>query len=301
MIFAINSANLRKLAAHRLLYTGVMNKALAAALSLPLVACVVGDSGTGTPAPDPGTGSNMGSDTGSNTGGGTGVSGHITSNTTWSGTVNISGNVYIDAGVTVTVAAGAEIDVAPVAGITVTGTLDIQGTAASHATIKPASGANFQAISVPGTVTAAFASINGATFEISGGSVTMTDSKVWGAPGDLLVMNGGTINVTYSNIGDATSDTTHCNMHFGGTTTNTITIEHNNIAARPYGLMFYSGTNADFKNNNWTNQIDIEPGVSGVTGAADGGYFAKGMPSGTTGITYTGLSTTALTDAGPRG
>ena len=25
--------------------------------------------------------------------------------------------------------------------------------------------------------------------------------------------------------------------------------------------MFYSGSNADFKNNNWSNQIDIEPGV----------------------------------------
>lgn len=302
MIFAINSANLRNLAAHPLLYTAVMNKVLAAALSIPLVACVVGDSGTttGDPGGNPG-GSNSGSDMGSDPGTGTGISGHITSDTTWSGVVNISGNVTIDAGVTVTVAAGAEVDVAPQAGIAVTGTLDIQGTAASHAIIKPASGANFADLSVAGTVTAAFASINGATISISGGTLTATDSKFWGAPGDLLVMNGGTINVTYSNIGDATSDTTHCNMHFGGTTTNTITIEHNNIVARPYGLMFYSGQNADFKNNNWSNMIDIEPGVSGVTGDASGSYFMKGQPSGTTGITYGTLSQTALTDAGPRG
>jgi hypothetical protein len=302
MIFAINSAILRNLAAHPLLYTAVMNKVLAAALSIPLVACVVGDSGTttGDPGGNPG-GSNSGSNTGSDPGTGGGVSGHITSNTTWSGTVNISGNVFIDSGVTVTVAAGAEVDVAPTAGITVTGTLAIQGTAASHAVIKPASGASFQAFTVPGTVTATFASINGATFEIGGGSLTATDSKFWGAPGDLLVMNGGTINVTYSNIGDATSDTTHCNMHFGGTATNTITIEHDNIVARPYGLMFYSGMNSDFKNNNWSNQIDIEPGVQGVTGDASGSYFAKGQPSGTTGITFGTLATAALTDAGPRG
>jgi hypothetical protein len=302
MIFAINSAILRNLAAHRLLYTAVMNKVLAAALALPLVACVVGDSGTttGDPGGNPG-GSNSGSNSGSNTGGGDGVSGHITADTTWSGTVNISGNVFIDQGVTVTVAAGAEVDVAPQAGITVTGTLDIQGTAASHAVIKPASGGTFGAFSVAGTVTAAFASINGATFEISNGSLTMTDSKVWGAPGDLLVMNGGTINVTYTNIGDATTDTTHCNMHFGGTATNTITIEHDNIVARPYGLMFYSGTNADFKNNNWSNQIDIEPGISGVTGDASGSWFMKGQPSGTQGITFNNLSQTMLTDAGPRG
>jgi hypothetical protein len=302
MIFAINSAILRNLAAHRLLYTAVMTKVLAAVLALPLVACVVGDSGTttGDPGGNPG-GSNSGSNSGSNTGGGDGVSGHITADTTWSGTVNISGNVFIDQGVTVTVAAGAEVDVAPQAGITVTGTLDIQGTAASHAVIKPASGGTFGAFSVAGTVTAAFASINGATFEISNGSLTMTDSKVWGAPGDLLVMNGGTINVTYTNIGDATTDTTHCNMHFGGTATNTITIEHDNIVARPYGLMFYSGTNADFKNNNWSNQIDIEPGISGVTGDASGSWFMKGQPSGTQGITFNNLSQTMLTDAGPRG
>ena len=40
MIFTINSAKLRKLAAHPLLYTRVMNKALAAVLALPLAACV---------------------------------------------------------------------------------------------------------------------------------------------------------------------------------------------------------------------------------------------------------------------
>lgn len=280
-----------------------MMKVLAAALSLPLVACVVGDSGTttGDPGGNPG-GSDMGSDPGGNPGGNpTGISGHITADTTWSDTVTISGNVTIDTGVTVTVAAGATVNVAGTAGITVQGTLDVQGTAASKATIQPESGTNFGAINVSGTMTAAFASIHGAEIQLAGGTFTATDSKIWGAPGDLLVMNGGTINVTYSNIGDATSDTTHCNMHFGGTTPNNITIEHNNITSRPYGLMFYSGSNADFKNNNWTNMIDIEPGVSGVTGDASGSYFAKGQPAGTTGITYNNLAPAALTDAGPRG
>jgi hypothetical protein len=203
--------------------------------------------------------------------------------------------------VTVTVAAGATVNVAGTAGITVQGTLDVQGTAASKATIQPETGTNFGAINVSGTMTAAFASIHGAEIQLAGGTFTATDSKLWGAPGDLLVMNGGTINVTYSNIGDATSDTTHCNMHFGGTTPNNITIEHNNITSRPYGLMFYAGSNADFKNNNWTNMIDIEPGISGVTGDASGSYFAKGQPAGTTGITFNNLAAAALADAGPRG
>jgi len=306
MIFTINSAILRKLAAHPLLYTPVMNKALAAVLALPLAACVVGTSSQPGGGGDDGTGGTGGSDMGSDmggTGGGGGVSGHITADTTWMDTVNVTGNVIVDSGVTVTVAPGATVNVVGTAGITVNGTLAIAGTAAGKATIQPASGSAFQAINVAtgGSVTGTFASVHGAEIQLNGGSLTLTDSKVWGAPGDLLVMNGGTINVTYSNIGDATSDTTHCNMHFGGTTPNVITIEHNNIVSRPYGLMFYSGTNADFKNNNWSNQIDIEPGVSGVTGDASGSYFMKGQPSGTTGITYGTLSTTMLTDAGPRG
>jgi hypothetical protein len=306
MIFTINSAKLRKLAAQPLLYTAVMNKVLAAALALPLAACVVGSSSQPAGGGDDGTGGGtMGSDTGSDpgTGGGTGISGHITADTTWMDTVTISGNVTIDPGVTVTVAPGATVNVAGVAGITVNGTLAIAGTAAAKSTIQPETGSAFQAINVAtgGAVTATFASVHGAEIQLNGGSFTMADSKVWGAPGDLLVMNGGTINVTYTNIGDATSDTTHCNMHFGGTTPNMVTIEHNNIVSRPYGLMFYSGTNADFKNNNWSNQIDIEPGISGVTGDASGSYFMKGQPSGTTGITFGTLSQTALTDAGPRG
>jgi hypothetical protein len=300
MIFAINSAKLRKLAAHRLLYTAVMRKALAGVLALPLAACVVGDSGTpNTGGPGPGPGSNMGSDMGNPPGGG--VAGHISSNTTWSDMVNVTGNVTIDPGVTVTVSPGATVKVGSGWYLDVQGTLAMQGTKASIATIQPDTGASFQGLKIEmgGTVTATYASINGTEIQMNGGTFTAADSKLWGAPGDLLVMNGGTINVTYSNIGDATSDTTHCNMHFGGTTANNVTIEHNNIVARPYGLMFYSGTNADFQNNNWTNQIDIEPGVSGVTGAADGSYFAKGMPSGTTGITYANLATAMLT-AGPR-
>lgn len=301
MIFAINNAFLHNLAAHPLLYTAAMNKALAALLSLPLAACVVGDSGSTTGDPGPGPGSDTGSDTGNPGGTPTGISGHITADATWSDTVHVTGNVTIDPGVTVTVAAGATVDVAGTAGITVQGTLDVQGTAAAKATIQPETGTNFQAIQVAGTMTATFATIHGAEIQLGGGSFTATDSTIWGAPGDLLVMSGGTINVTYSNIGDATSDTTHCNMHFGGTAPNNITIEHNNITSRPYGLMFYSGTNADFKNNNWTNQIDIEPGVTGVTGDASGSYFAKGMPAGTNGITYDNLAPAALTDAGPRG
>ena len=242
----------------------------------------------------------MGSDMGNPPGGG--VAGHISSNTTWSDMVNVTGNVTIDPGVTVTVSPGATVKVGSGWYLDVQGTLAMQGTKASIATIQPDTGASFQGLKIEmgGTVTATYASINGTEIQMNGGTFTAADSKLWGAPGDLLVMNGGTINVTYSQIGVLTgeTDTTHCNGHFNAATK--ITLNHSNINGSPYGLMYYSASGADLTYNNWYgNQTDIEPGVSGVTGAADGSYFAKGMPSGTTGITYANLATAMLT-AGPR-
>src|SRR5437660_325897 len=68
-------------------------------------ACTVGtlDPGGG------GSGSNPGSGSGSDPQSGQ-ISGNITSDQTWSGNVTIAGNTVIDAGVTVTVAAGTTIE-----------------------------------------------------------------------------------------------------------------------------------------------------------------------------------------------
>jgi hypothetical protein len=61
------------------------------------------------------------------------VSGHITADTTWSGSINVIGNVVVDHGVTLTIQAGTMIAVNPFAtfSIAVDGTLDAPGTAAS--------------------------------------------------------------------------------------------------------------------------------------------------------------------------
>jgi hypothetical protein len=109
------------------------------------------------------------------------------------------------------------------------------------------------------------------------------------------MMSGGTVDMSYSWIGVDTgeTDTTHCDMHFGGSG-NVITVTHTNVSSSSYGIMFYGGMNADFKYDNWfTNTTDVDTTTSSpVTGDFSSGWFEKGAPSGT-GIT-------ASTPAGAR-
>jgi hypothetical protein len=59
--------------------------------------------------------------------------------------------------------------------------------------------------------------------------------------------------------------------------------------------MFYGGTNADFKMNNWFgNTTDVDTtATSPVTGDFSNGWFEKGAPSGD-GITAATLSASRL-------
>lgn len=294
--------------AHPLLYIRDMMKVLALAMSLPLVACVVGDA---TPPPEStggggggggGTGSGMGSGSGTGMGG---LSGTISMDTTWSGNIKVGGALTIAAGVTVTAMAGTTVDFGQNGSLVVDGTLDLQGTAAAKVTFEPApenTTGHYGTISLTGSMTSAFGILHGAGMVLADGSTfTATDSVMYGAEGDYLVMNGGTVNVTYSQLGAPTgaTDTTHCNTHFNAATA--ITITHSNVNGSPYGMMYYSASNADLTYNNWYgNQTDIEPNAT-ATGKADFGYFEKGTPAGVPGITFLTLSATMLTDAGPRG
>lgn len=98
----------------------------AAVLVLPLAlltaACVVGDSGGGDDddLPPP-----------------TGITGSITGDQTWSGAQTIVGNTTIEAGVTVTVTAGAAIEAMDGLTLRVKGTLRIDGTADAAVTLLP--------------------------------------------------------------------------------------------------------------------------------------------------------------------
>jgi hypothetical protein len=287
-----------------------MRNLLSIALCLPLAACVIGDENIGSEGDDPG-GSNTG---GSNTGGSNdgSITGLIAQDTTWSGTVliGISGaTTRIEPGVTVTVSPGTILRFKPSAGLDIQGTLRIQGTSASKVQLEPLADSSYALIlnGAPsaGKLEMAYAVMKGGNIQTSAGStMTVTDSKMWNAPGDLLIMNGGTVNMSYSQIGPdpGIASATHCNIHTNGSA-NTISITRSNINGAPYGLMLYGGQNAILTNNNWydnsSSDVDTQPSVSADV---SGSWFDGAQPVAGSGATLTAnnLSATKLTTAGVR-
>jgi hypothetical protein len=103
------------------------NSRLAVFLAVPLAACTVGGGGPGDDGGDdttlpPGD-----------------LDGSITADRTVSGMLSMTNDVTVEAGVTLTVAAGSMIEVAPGKTLRVHGTLAIQGMAGSEVTIVPTS------------------------------------------------------------------------------------------------------------------------------------------------------------------
>ncbi|HXU73250.1 MAG TPA: hypothetical protein VN947_28220 [Polyangia bacterium] len=100
-----------------------------------------GGTGGGGSAGSGGGGSGGGGTGGSGGGGGTGVgadkSGPITADQEWSGAITISGDVTVNAGVTLTIDAGTLIQVAAGKALIVNGTLKVNGTTASTVMFTP--------------------------------------------------------------------------------------------------------------------------------------------------------------------
>jgi hypothetical protein len=231
--------------------------------------------------------------------------------------MSLTAPVTIDSGVTVTVAAGTTVSLAAEAGITIDGTLDASaGTKASPIIFQPATGVNNfvrTTVSAGGMMIYSYVTQVGGGFDVSG-DVTVTDSQLsnaaglTGGPEDFIVINAGTYNMQYSQIGlgapnDASAgsgDTTHCNFHVNAVSE--LTVNYSNIDGSPYGLMLYaptSGSAANLQNNNfYNNQYDFEPGEGGL-GDVTGSWFKSGtITAGATGISGA-LGSAALT-AGPR-
>jgi hypothetical protein len=294
-------------AAHPLLYTAVMNKlrvaGLSLGLSLPLAACVIG-SGADTPEPTPGGGSN-----GSNNGSGAAAANHIKEDTTWSGNVDVTSATTIDASVKLTIAPGTTVKFGPSGSLVVKGTVDVQGSKAQVVNLIPAAaGAHFGATSVQagGSLTMNYAVQTGGGIQVDGGTLKLTNTRMAQAEGDFLVVGDGNVDVEYSAIGleaGAGTDSTHCDMHFGGGGA-TIKVTHSNISTSSYGLMLYGGNNVDLTFNNWfKNPIQIDT-TAGVSANISNGWFDNGAPKAGGGATLTAdnLSATRLppTMAGPQ-
>jgi hypothetical protein len=285
-----------------------MRKLLSIALCLPLTACIIGeDTGgsggddVGNPGPGPGPGPSDGS-----------ITGLISADTTWNGTVLIGydrATTQIEPGVTVTVAAGTILKFKEGSGLVVKGTLRLQGTSAQKVQLQPVAD-NAYRIFLEGAPTAGklemtYAVMTRGNIQTSAGSTTtITDSKMYRAGGDLLVMNGGSVTMTYSQIGPGPGEieATHCNIHTGGDG-NSINITKSNINGAPYGLMLYGGQNAIFTDNNWYDNGDADIATQpGVSADISRSWFDGVKPVAGSGATLTAnnLSNTRLTDAGVR-
>jgi hypothetical protein len=291
-----------------------MRKLLAVAFAVPLfTACTVGEDPVAddgdehpNPMPDPDPMPT-----------GDGIEGTIQADTTWSGTIRIKAATTIPVGVTVTVAAGTTINFANSAAIAVQGTLRVEGTAAAKVTAQSEPGATYWgSFNTTGTLDLKYANFTGGAIYTSAPTavVNIIDSHLYKASGDYIIMNGGTLNMTYTNLGAQAGETdaTHCNLHINAASS--ITVTNNNINNAPFGIMFYGGVNANFQNNNWYGASLPPVGAnvatqSGVSGNFSGGYFQGGAPCsaaqgacpGAT-ITANNLSATMLpaTMVGPR-
>jgi len=236
------------------------------------------------------------------------ASGTIAANTTWSGTVNVTADLTIGPGVAVTVGPGTTISVGakPALTIFVKGTLDIEGTSAAKVIVQPdfvGGHWNRFVVTSGGQLTAHYLVLTGGGFNLVGGSVTLIDSAMSRAGGDLLE-GSGSADVEYSSIGlePGNADSTHCDMHFNPGP-NRLKVTHSNISTAVYGMMFYGGTGADFTYDNWfSNTINVET-LAGypVSGNFSYDWFSRAAPAGR-GITLHNPATVRLPvgQAGPR-
>jgi hypothetical protein len=305
MISQIKSAARRGGAAHPLLYIAVMNKLLALGLSLPLAACMLGADTPSDMTPGGGNGGGNGSGGGS----GSAAANHIKSDMTWSGSVDVTSATTVDAGAKLTIAAGTTVKFGPSGALVVNGTVDVQGSKAQVVNLVPSTaGSHFGATAVEagGSLTMSYAVQTGGGIRVDGGTLKLTNTRMAQAEGDFLVVGDGNVDVQYSAIGleaGQGTDSTHCDMHFGGGGS-TIKVTHSNISTSSYGLMLYGGNNVDLTFNNWfNNPIQIDT-TAGVSGDISNGWFDKGAPKASGGATLKAdnLSATRLpaTMAGPQ-
>jgi hypothetical protein len=189
------------------------------------------------------------------------------------------------------------------AGITVVGTVNVNGVKGNVVTIGPGPTNAFWGdwTLATGTLNMTYVEMKGAGFSISGtGKLMARDSEFSHHTHDLLVVGGGSVDVQYSWIGepDGTSDTTHCDMHIEGGNPQ-VTVSHTNISSSAYGVMFYTGQSVNFTYNNWfTNQTDMSK-LTPTTGDISFGWFKAGTPTDSN-LTKNSMATSMVSDAGPR-
>jgi hypothetical protein len=277
------------------------------------------------------------------------VSGSISKSATWSGTVKLTDDADIGAGIHITVAKGTVFRAADGAVLRVHGNLTVNGTAGAPVSMEPAvdtlswagivveSGGAAQLHHITGSKVATLLDcktgalaclIDGALFnglgqavaaastvtieksiledmstnamQISvGGNVTVTDSEFRGAPGDLIILNGGALTMSYCDIG-ANPTTEHDAFHISSSSG--LNISYTNIIGAAYAISIANTSNASVTYNNFLNNgIDVSNLGSNVAIDMSANYWDNGQPSGLgSEFIFNNTSASPILAAGPR-
>lgn len=114
---------------------------------------------------------------------------------TWCGALRVSADVTVPVGETLTVCAGATVSFADGAGLTVRGTLRVEGTAAAPVFFYAAPAATWPGVSAAGTIVATYLDVSGASVGIetlAGASVMVTRGWLHDCTYGLRIGGGGT-------------------------------------------------------------------------------------------------------------
>jgi hypothetical protein len=256
------------------------------------------------------------------------VSGSITTHASWSGTVRLTADADIAAGVEITVAAGTVFVGAQDAVLRVHGSLTVNGTAAKPVGMNPVSGATSwggivvesggvatihhvtgsrvatlltcksgalacildwaafsdlgQALDASSVVTATncdFGDMGTNAMVVNvGGDVTITDSFIFGAPADLVIVSGGKLTASYCEFGSSSSGA-HDDIHVSSSTG--VDISYSNIISAVYGISIGGTNGAMLQYNNFLNN-DFDVASLGSNSAINmpNNYWDSGEPAG---------------------
>jgi Periplasmic copper-binding protein (NosD) len=112
----------------------------------------------------------------------------------------------------------------------------------------------------------------------SGADLSISDSHLTTAGGDIVVQNGGKLKIDYSEIGKVVDSYEHCGIHINRA--DGLVIEHSDLHSNVYGGMIGGTTNARINYCNWTqNNFDVDDLGGNVGLDLKNNYWDKAPPS----------------------
>ncbi len=161
-----------------------------------------------------------------------------------------------------------------------------------------------KAVVVEGTATVTRSRISDVVnggITVMNGNLTITDSHVLTSSGDLVVQNGGTLVIEYSEIGETTGSYEHCDLHIGSA--GSLRVTRSIIRSGVYGMMIGGTDGAVFQYNNWVeNDAGNDVSEVGINSNVDMrfNYWDQGAPQLGPQFDVSSPAAEPIADAGPR-